>query len=247
MRYREFQLGSDVASIAKLIGTGVFGCQAGPSASSGDAESRMAPAIFLERRLAPNRSGRVDCVQVLRRSAFPSGCRLRPRQNRRHDPRRHDRSDHGGVRTSLTNICLSRKVRRRWTMERLMRLSLSGETKSRQSHCCASPIRYRSDSLLPSRASTILHEPQVLKPFASTPRKRRSARSRVKRKNRTMPLPRWKKRRSKTRRSSGRDDRHRPGRRCRIPLWFSRWFHREEGMGSVSAQWLAEYRQNHEG
>jgi hypothetical protein len=29
-------------------------------------------------------------------------------------------------------------------------------------------------------------------------------------------------------------------------LWFSRWFHREEEMGSVSAQWLAEYRQNHE-
>ena len=29
-------------------------------------------------------------------------------------------------------------------------------------------------------------------------------------------------------------------------LWFSRWFHRDEDMGSVSAQWLAEYRQNHE-
>jgi hypothetical protein len=29
-------------------------------------------------------------------------------------------------------------------------------------------------------------------------------------------------------------------------LWFSRWFHREEEMGSVSAQWLSEYRQNHE-
>ena len=29
-------------------------------------------------------------------------------------------------------------------------------------------------------------------------------------------------------------------------LWFSRWFHREEDMGSVSAQWLFEYRQNEE-
>ena len=27
-------------------------------------------------------------------------------------------------------------------------------------------------------------------------------------------------------------------------LWFFRWFHREEEMGSVSAQWLFEYRQN---
>ena len=29
-------------------------------------------------------------------------------------------------------------------------------------------------------------------------------------------------------------------------LWFFRWFHREEDMGSVSAQWLFEYRQNEE-
>jgi hypothetical protein len=29
-------------------------------------------------------------------------------------------------------------------------------------------------------------------------------------------------------------------------LWVTRWVHREEEMGSVSAQWLAEYRQNHE-
>jgi hypothetical protein len=31
-----------------------------------------------------------------------------------------------------------------------------------------------------------------------------------------------------------------------ILLGFSRWFHRDEDMGYVSAQWLAEYRQNHE-
>lgn len=30
-------------------------------------------------------------------------------------------------------------------------------------------------------------------------------------------------------------------------LWFSRKSHREEEMGAVSRQWLAEYRQNHEG
>jgi hypothetical protein len=29
-------------------------------------------------------------------------------------------------------------------------------------------------------------------------------------------------------------------------LWFSRRFDRDEEMGSVSAQWLAEYRQTHE-
>jgi hypothetical protein len=29
-------------------------------------------------------------------------------------------------------------------------------------------------------------------------------------------------------------------------LWFSRWVHRDEELGSVSAQWLSEYRQNHE-
>ena len=29
-------------------------------------------------------------------------------------------------------------------------------------------------------------------------------------------------------------------------VWLSRWFHREEEMGSVSAQWLFEYRQNEE-
>ena len=29
-------------------------------------------------------------------------------------------------------------------------------------------------------------------------------------------------------------------------LWASRWFHHTEDLGYVSAQWLAEYRQNHE-
>jgi hypothetical protein len=30
-------------------------------------------------------------------------------------------------------------------------------------------------------------------------------------------------------------------------LSLSKWSHREEEMGAVSRQWLAEYRQNHEG
>lgn len=29
-------------------------------------------------------------------------------------------------------------------------------------------------------------------------------------------------------------------------FWLFRWFHREEEMGSVSAQWLSEHRQSHE-
>jgi hypothetical protein len=29
-------------------------------------------------------------------------------------------------------------------------------------------------------------------------------------------------------------------------LWASRWFHHSEDLGYVSAQWLSEYRQNHE-
>jgi hypothetical protein len=29
-----------------------------------------------------------------------------------------------------------------------------------------------------------------------------------------------------------------------VLLWLSRWRHREEEMGSVSGQWLAEYRQD---
>jgi len=29
-----------------------------------------------------------------------------------------------------------------------------------------------------------------------------------------------------------------------ILLWLSRWRHRDEDMGSVSGQWLAEYRQD---
>ena len=31
-----------------------------------------------------------------------------------------------------------------------------------------------------------------------------------------------------------------------VVLWFARWFNHEEDMGSVSGQWLAEHRQNHE-
>jgi hypothetical protein len=29
-------------------------------------------------------------------------------------------------------------------------------------------------------------------------------------------------------------------------VWWSRWFHREAEMGSVSSQWLAEHRHNHD-
>lgn len=31
-----------------------------------------------------------------------------------------------------------------------------------------------------------------------------------------------------------------------IPVWLLRWMYREDQMGSVSGQWLAEYRQDHE-
>ena len=29
-------------------------------------------------------------------------------------------------------------------------------------------------------------------------------------------------------------------------VWASRWFHHSEDLNYVSAQWLAEYRQNHQ-
>ena len=101
-RYREFVLGSDLASVAKLAGAAPSSAKVIHAAAGPGAGARMAAAVLLGRRLAAhNRPRRRDAFQVLRQSAVHGRRGLRSSTHRRHVGRRHDRGDFCNLRAGL--------------------------------------------------------------------------------------------------------------------------------------------------
>ena len=209
MHYREFQLGSDVASIAKLIGIApsdvklihqrpavMQDVEWRPRYFSRGASAQTDPVELIVFRFYDDQLFRVvvdydrdrtegmteaDMIEAITAEYGPAS-RLLLTSNR------IPTLDYGAADTPDRHLGRQRVVT---------------HTAARCLSGC------RSGSSLPSRVSTNSREPQVLKPSGSIPRKRHSARSRVRRKNRMKPVPRWKKRRPRIRRSSGRDHPHR--------------------------------------
>ena len=149
MRYREFQLGSDVASVGKLIGTAASDVKLihqrpvvmqdlewRPRYFSRGALAQTDPVELIVFRFYDDQLFRVVVDYDRERTKGMTEADMIAAMTAEDGPASRRYRQH-------------RIVSRRSTTARPMRLSRSGEIRIRPSHCCAWPIRYRSGSSSP--------------------------------------------------------------------------------------------------